>query len=249
MPRDLAGLDLPERLAAELEVVALLVDRPAAAALDQDAVLDAADQVVERELRRRPAASDTLGMRGNGTLPQLSACRQPCERSCADQRRQLARGLPVDEHAVPDQVPALRRARLRRRSRRSRARRAACGRRRSCTMRRAELQLAGLVRREEPGAGVVRLPSPARDRARWSGRPIRGSSGTGARVQHQVVLAGHDRLRLRASPPPLRRRVAASCSQGIARCTRSRSTSGRAGVRRVWKSPASRSTAVAVSIG
>ena len=38
---DLSALDLPERVAAELEVVALLVDRIRAAAVDQDAVLDA----------------------------------------------------------------------------------------------------------------------------------------------------------------------------------------------------------------
>jgi hypothetical protein len=51
---DLARLDLPERVAAELEVVALLVDRVRAHAVDQDAVVNARDQVVERHaiLRR-----------------------------------------------------------------------------------------------------------------------------------------------------------------------------------------------------
>src|SRR5580765_7725384 len=41
-------LDFPEGVAAELEVVALLIDRETAVAIDQDAVLDAADQVVQR---------------------------------------------------------------------------------------------------------------------------------------------------------------------------------------------------------
>ena len=44
-PRDLAVLDLPEDVTAELAVVALLIDRVAAAAIDQHAVLDVRNQV------------------------------------------------------------------------------------------------------------------------------------------------------------------------------------------------------------
>ena len=69
---DLASLDLPERVAAELEVVPLLVDRVRAAAVDQDAVLHARDQVVERDRLVR-GASQTLGMRWNGTEAYESA--------------------------------------------------------------------------------------------------------------------------------------------------------------------------------
>ena len=68
----LAAFDLPERVAAELEIVALLVDRETAVALDQDAVVDARDQIVRRH-RRGPGSSHTLGMRWNGTLDQESA--------------------------------------------------------------------------------------------------------------------------------------------------------------------------------
>src|SRR5262249_3398447 len=44
----LAVLDLVEQLAGELEIVALLVDAPAAVADDVDAVLDAGEEVIER---------------------------------------------------------------------------------------------------------------------------------------------------------------------------------------------------------
>ena len=43
----LAALDLPERIAAELEVVTLLIDRETAVAFDQNAVVDSGNQVVE----------------------------------------------------------------------------------------------------------------------------------------------------------------------------------------------------------
>src|SRR5690606_36854100 len=43
---DAAVLDLPEDVATELAVVALLVDRVAAAAVDHDAVTDVGDHVV-----------------------------------------------------------------------------------------------------------------------------------------------------------------------------------------------------------
>src|SRR5205823_14821769 len=41
-------LDLPERIAAELEVIPLLIDREAAVAIDQNPVFHAADQIVQR---------------------------------------------------------------------------------------------------------------------------------------------------------------------------------------------------------
>src|SRR5512138_1925074 len=45
---DLPLADLPERLAAELEVVALLVDRPAAVTVNQDAFVHVRHEVIER---------------------------------------------------------------------------------------------------------------------------------------------------------------------------------------------------------
>src|SRR5579864_2101590 len=46
-PRSLAVLDFPERIAAELAVVTLLVDAEAALPLDEDAVLDVGDHLVD----------------------------------------------------------------------------------------------------------------------------------------------------------------------------------------------------------
>src|SRR5687768_9000578 len=49
-PSHFAFLDLPEGLATELEVVALLIDREAAVAHDQDAAIDARDELIERRV-------------------------------------------------------------------------------------------------------------------------------------------------------------------------------------------------------
>src|SRR5437763_2141858 len=51
-PAELAPLDLPGDLRAELEVEALVVDRPALVRLEEDAVVDAGDQLFERALAR-----------------------------------------------------------------------------------------------------------------------------------------------------------------------------------------------------
>src|ERR1700722_8514795 len=48
----LSPFDLPERIAAKLKIVALLVDRKTAVALNQNAVVDAGNQMVGRHPRR-----------------------------------------------------------------------------------------------------------------------------------------------------------------------------------------------------
>src|SRR3954468_18222119 len=48
--RFLAALDFPECVAAELEIVALLIDGVAAASFNQDAVVHTGDQILERRL-------------------------------------------------------------------------------------------------------------------------------------------------------------------------------------------------------
>src|SRR4030088_605166 len=48
----LAALDFPEGVAAELDVVALLIDGVAAAPIDEDTVVDAADEALQRGLAR-----------------------------------------------------------------------------------------------------------------------------------------------------------------------------------------------------
>src|SRR5579871_911331 len=50
--RLLSAFDLPEEVAAELEIVALLVDGKAPVAVDQNAVVDTGDQGVERDVAR-----------------------------------------------------------------------------------------------------------------------------------------------------------------------------------------------------
>src|SRR5207248_6744426 len=49
-PPELSFVDLPRHLRAELEVEALVVDRPALVRLEVDAVVDVREQVVERSL-------------------------------------------------------------------------------------------------------------------------------------------------------------------------------------------------------
>ena len=46
----LSAFDFPERVAAELEVIALLIDRIASAAFNQDSVINAGDEVIERDI-------------------------------------------------------------------------------------------------------------------------------------------------------------------------------------------------------
>src|SRR5690242_18584266 len=46
----LAALDLPECVAAELDVIPLLIDRVTPAAIDQHPVIDAADETLQRGL-------------------------------------------------------------------------------------------------------------------------------------------------------------------------------------------------------
>ena len=47
----LASLDRPEGIAAELEVITLMIDGPTAIAIDENAVVDAGDQIIERNVR------------------------------------------------------------------------------------------------------------------------------------------------------------------------------------------------------
>src|SRR5260370_10450179 len=48
----LPALDFPKRVAAKLEVVPLLVDRVAAAAVDQNSIIDSRDHILQRRFLR-----------------------------------------------------------------------------------------------------------------------------------------------------------------------------------------------------
>ena len=76
--RDLALLHLPERLAAELEVVALVVDAVAAVALDLDAVVGRGDDVLLGDVLRRPAPAKRSACAGTESTP---SCRRSCTRA------------------------------------------------------------------------------------------------------------------------------------------------------------------------
>ena len=77
---DLAALDLVEDLAAELRVVALLIDRERAVADDRDAAIGRRDEVVPAEVLVARAAARRSACAGTGRRPSVCAYEQPCER-------------------------------------------------------------------------------------------------------------------------------------------------------------------------
>src|SRR5207247_618185 len=95
----LAVLDFPERVAAELEVVALLVDGEAAVAVDEDAVFDAADQVVERHALLAGLERDVGHALERYARPRVGIA-AAARFFFADERRLVADGLVVRENAL-----------------------------------------------------------------------------------------------------------------------------------------------------
>ena len=108
-PRLLAVLDLPERVAAELAVEALLVDRVAAAAVDQDAVLGVGDDLVRASAipaaRRRRGRSACAGT-GSCATTSRTCSRARTSRRCSAR----SRGWSADPTSRPSahQRPLLR---------------------------------------------------------------------------------------------------------------------------------------------
>src|SRR5450432_1047372 len=97
----LAALDFPKSVAAELEVVALLVDGIIAGAIDQDAVVDAGDQAFKRGLPRagfEPDIGHALEGHGGPGIGLAAAVRF----LVAHQVRLFAGGLVVAENALFD---------------------------------------------------------------------------------------------------------------------------------------------------
>src|ERR1035441_5265441 len=100
-PLLLAVLDLPKSVAAELEIVALLIDREAAIAIDQDAVVHAGDQVVDtrpRLARLQPNVGHALERNAGPVVGIAAAARF----ALADQMGLVADGLVVFENALLD---------------------------------------------------------------------------------------------------------------------------------------------------
>jgi hypothetical protein len=98
-----AVLDLPADLAAELEVEALVIDRPRAVGLHVDAVVGAGDHLVERRLARPEAdvGHPHHGQPGRPVGPDHPARRQ------AHQRCRVATREHADPHAVAHDVHRL----------------------------------------------------------------------------------------------------------------------------------------------
>src|SRR6266850_2905601 len=191
---DLALLDLPEGVAAELEVVALVVDRVRPPAFDQDAVVHPRHEVVERhrllarlEPHVRHALERDRGVRvGIGAAGRLLL---------PDPARLLARRLVADEDPLLEQVPALRLHSVVV---------VAAGRQRArqdpvavdVDDLRADPEAPQLVRRQERGAGEVGLVAQRPiELGRVADRLVDGEPQVGGQ-EHQVLLPGRDGGRL-----------------------------------------------------
>ena len=206
-----------------------------------------AEQIVERDLGGRRFQRHVRHARERHARPVVGV--QAAVRSLlADQRRQLARRLPVDEHPVTHDVPAVRLHALI----------VVAGGRQPARLRAiadqvddlgAEAQLAGVGRLAGSSCPPCWLPSPARDRARSNGRPTRGWPGTTAR----------DRRRCRSGPATTGfafsfsttswPAFSASAATDSPRRIRSPAACARSTTARVWKSPLARSAAVVVNCG
>ena len=84
-----------------------MIDRRHAAAFDEEPLLDAAEEIIERDLGGRGFQRDVRHARKGDARPVIRV-QAAVRLLLPHQRRQLARGLPVDEHAVADNVPPLR---------------------------------------------------------------------------------------------------------------------------------------------
>src|ERR1039458_3017851 len=187
-PLLLAVLDLPKGVAAELEIVALLVDREAAIAIDQDAVVHAGDQVVDtrpRLARLQPNVGHALERNAGPVVGIAAAARF----ALADQMGLVADGLVVFENALLDDgklggfhsivVEA-------------RGGQTAIGGAIAPYIHQvaANAQRAHLVRGQKAGAGEVGLVAQGAIQLRGMPDALVNGEPEMARHQHQVLLAG-----------------------------------------------------------
>src|SRR5207247_635809 len=100
----LAFADLPGDLAAELEIVALVVDRPALVGLHVDGVFAAAENFVQR---LRAGLEADVGHADEGNARPAVGAHGSVGADLAYRRRGLARGHVADEQAVADNVRLL----------------------------------------------------------------------------------------------------------------------------------------------
>src|SRR5690554_1290966 len=191
---DLAVLDLVEQLAAELRVVALLVDRERAVADDVDAVLDVPDHVLDRKLlpaRRHRHVGHALELHGRPGVGVAAAVGFVLAQDVG----LVADRLVIDQDAVADQVPALAlHALVVIGDGAQAARLGLVGEDRHQFAAVLETFLA-LVERGEAGTGVVGLVAEhAVQLQRMANRLVDGQPGVRG-IEHQVVLPRVDRRR------------------------------------------------------
>src|SRR5258705_877454 len=96
---DFSILDFPKGLAAELEVVTLLIDRPTPIAINEDSVLDPSDQVLLGDVAFGRFEGDVRHARKRHAAPTVRV-EAAVGFALADQRSQVARRLPADEEAI-----------------------------------------------------------------------------------------------------------------------------------------------------
>src|SRR5262249_41505712 len=97
----LAIFDFPEGLAAELEVVTLLIDRPASVAEYENAVVDTGHEIFERDVFFGRFEGNVGHAREGDAAPAIGM--QTAVRFfLADERSEIACGLPVHKSAVLD---------------------------------------------------------------------------------------------------------------------------------------------------
>ena len=103
---DLAVFDFPKRLAAKLKIVSLVIDRPTAIAVDQNPIIHAAHEIIERDVFFGRLERHIRHAREGNAAPAIAM--QAAVRFCfADQRRQIARRLPAHKQAIFHQRPTL----------------------------------------------------------------------------------------------------------------------------------------------
>src|SRR5438034_2273930 len=103
---DFAFVDFPKRLAAELKIVTLLIDRPTAVTINQNALLHFGNQFLQRNALLRRFERD-IGHARKGHAAPTVGVQAAIRFLVADQWRQIARGLPIHEDSILYQIPAL----------------------------------------------------------------------------------------------------------------------------------------------
>src|ERR1051326_2516354 len=159
IPKHLAELpilNLPKSLAAELEIVSLLIERPSSVSVDKNAIVDSAHQILKRNLFLRRLERYVWHAREGHTAPAIGM-QTTIRLLVANERSKVTSRLPIHKNTILHQRPALR----------GHAFIVISDSRQTMWLDAvaieiadfgAELEFARLVRREKARAGVIRFP-------------------------------------------------------------------------------------------